>query len=148
MPIILSSDKTMVSVTTGQNDYWPIYISIGNLHNNVWWGHCNGVALLGFLANPKSKSFAIHSFCHTADCFFYSQPPRSTQTVYSSKNSTTNLSIHCWQKFSHHSRLLWESLRSLSFLMVISVRLSIALGHISLTTPSRSWILIAADLRM
>ena len=141
MLIILGSDKTMVSVTTGQNDYWPIYISIGNLHNNVRQGHRNGVALLGFLANPKSKSFAIHSVCHITDCFFYSQPPRSTQTVYSSKNSTTNLSICCWQKFSHHSRPLWKSLRSLSFLMVISIRLSIALGHISLTTLSRHFLL-------
>lgn len=141
MSIILSSNKTTVSVATGQNDYWPIYISIGNLHNNVRWGHHNRVALLGFLANPKSKSFAIHSVCHATDHFFYSQPPRSTQTVYSSKNSATNLSIHCWQNFSHHSRPLWKSLRSLGFLMVISVGLSISLGHISLTTPSRHFLL-------
>ena len=35
VPIILGSDKTMVSVAMGQNEYWPIYISIGNIHNNV-----------------------------------------------------------------------------------------------------------------
>ncbi|KIN95142.1 hypothetical protein M404DRAFT_166656, partial [Pisolithus tinctorius Marx 270] len=35
VPIILGSDKTTVSVTTGQNDYWPVYISIGNIHNNI-----------------------------------------------------------------------------------------------------------------
>ncbi|KAG1883272.1 hypothetical protein F4604DRAFT_1677620 [Suillus subluteus] len=33
--IILGSDKTTVSVATGQNDYYPLYISTGNLHNNI-----------------------------------------------------------------------------------------------------------------
>ena len=55
IPVILSSDKTTVSVATGQNDYWPLHISIGNIHNNVQRGHCNGITLLGFLADPKSK---------------------------------------------------------------------------------------------
>ncbi|KAG2090577.1 hypothetical protein BD769DRAFT_1371547, partial [Suillus cothurnatus] len=35
VPIILGSDKTTVSVATGQNDYYPLYASIGNVHNNV-----------------------------------------------------------------------------------------------------------------
>ncbi|KIK80718.1 hypothetical protein PAXRUDRAFT_157912 [Paxillus rubicundulus Ve08.2h10] len=35
VPIILGSNKTTVSVATGQNDYWPVYLSIGNVHNNV-----------------------------------------------------------------------------------------------------------------
>ncbi|KAG2110059.1 hypothetical protein BD769DRAFT_1674733 [Suillus cothurnatus] len=30
MPVILGSDKTTVSVATGQNDYYPLYVSIGN----------------------------------------------------------------------------------------------------------------------
>ncbi|KAF8814309.1 hypothetical protein BYT27DRAFT_7250153 [Phlegmacium glaucopus] len=34
-PIILGSDKTTVSVATGHNEYWPVYLSIGNIHNNV-----------------------------------------------------------------------------------------------------------------
>ena len=53
IPIILGSDKTTVSVGTGQNDYWPVYISIGNIHNNVRRAHRGGVELLGFLAIPK-----------------------------------------------------------------------------------------------
>lgn len=61
VPIILGSDKTTVSIATSQNEYWPIYISISNIHNNIWWAHHNGVTLLGFLANPKSKS-SIHLF--------------------------------------------------------------------------------------
>ena len=53
IPIILGSDKTTVSVATGQNDYWPVYLSIGNVHNNVCRAHRNAVELLAFLAIPK-----------------------------------------------------------------------------------------------
>ncbi|KAG2158743.1 uncharacterized protein EDB93DRAFT_1237966 [Suillus bovinus] len=35
VPIILGSDKTTVSVGTGNNEYYPLYLSIGNLRNNV-----------------------------------------------------------------------------------------------------------------
>ncbi|KAH9027218.1 hypothetical protein EDB85DRAFT_1893036 [Lactarius pseudohatsudake] len=52
-PMILSSDKTTVSVATGHNKYWPIYLSIGNIHN-IRQAHRNGVVLLGFFAIPKS----------------------------------------------------------------------------------------------
>ncbi|KAI5989293.1 hypothetical protein EDD15DRAFT_2198580 [Pisolithus albus] len=54
VPIILGSDKTTVSVATGQNDYYPLYLSIGNIRNNVRWAHRNGVVLIGFLAMPKT----------------------------------------------------------------------------------------------
>ncbi|KAG2135989.1 hypothetical protein DEU56DRAFT_871547 [Suillus clintonianus] len=54
IPIILGSDKTTVSVATGQNDYYPLYLSIGNVHNNVRQAHRNAVALVGFLAIPKT----------------------------------------------------------------------------------------------
>ncbi|KAH9013796.1 hypothetical protein EDB83DRAFT_2508700 [Lactarius deliciosus] len=53
-PIILGSDKTTVSVATGHNKYWPIYLSIGNIHNNIRRAHRNGVVLLGFFAIPKT----------------------------------------------------------------------------------------------
>jgi hypothetical protein len=57
VPIILGSDKTTVSVATGHNEYYPVYLSIGNIRNNVRRAHRNGVVLLGFLAIPKSKIF-------------------------------------------------------------------------------------------
>ncbi|KAF5372219.1 hypothetical protein D9758_004938 [Tetrapyrgos nigripes] len=58
-PVILGSDKTTVSVATGQNDYYPLYISLGNVHSSVRRAHRNAVALLGFLAIPKtSKDYA------------------------------------------------------------------------------------------
>ena len=55
MPIILGSDKTTVSVATGQNNYYPIYISTGNVHNTVHRAHHNAVSLLGFLSIAKGK---------------------------------------------------------------------------------------------
>jgi hypothetical protein len=39
VPIILGSDKTTVSVATGQNEYYPLYMSIGNVHNSVRRAH-------------------------------------------------------------------------------------------------------------
>ncbi|THH07261.1 hypothetical protein EW146_g9372 [Bondarzewia mesenterica] len=54
VPIILGSDKTTVSVATGQTEYYPLYISNGNIHNNVRQAHRNAVSLVGFLAIPKT----------------------------------------------------------------------------------------------
>jgi hypothetical protein len=62
VPIILGSDKTTVSVGTGNNEYYPLYLSIGNIHNNVRRAHRNGVVLLGFLAIPKSKPFPLFDY--------------------------------------------------------------------------------------
>lgn len=61
MPIILGSDKTTVSVATGQNDYYPLYMSIGNVHNNVRRAHRNAVAIIGFLVIPKSELIVVDS---------------------------------------------------------------------------------------
>ncbi|KAF8810186.1 hypothetical protein BYT27DRAFT_7282380 [Phlegmacium glaucopus] len=54
VPIILGSDKTTVSVATGQNEYYPLYMSIGNIKNNVRRAHRNSVILIGFLSIPKT----------------------------------------------------------------------------------------------
>ena len=59
---MLGSDKTTVSVGTGNNEYWPIYLSIGNIHNKARRAHRNGIVLLGFHAIPKCMSFL---FLHT-----------------------------------------------------------------------------------
>ena len=53
--IIAGSDKTIASVGTGQVEYWPVYGSIGNIHNNICRAHGDGLVLIGFLAIPKSK---------------------------------------------------------------------------------------------
>ncbi|KAF9232868.1 hypothetical protein BU15DRAFT_90553 [Melanogaster broomeanus] len=59
VPIILGSDKITVSVATGQNDYYPLYLSVGNVRNNVRRAHRNAVVLVGFLAIAKTmKKYA------------------------------------------------------------------------------------------
>ncbi|KAJ7724780.1 hypothetical protein B0H16DRAFT_289198 [Mycena metata] len=54
VPVILGSDKTTVSVGTGQNEYYPLYMSNGLVYNNVRRAHRNAVTLIGFLAIPKT----------------------------------------------------------------------------------------------
>lgn len=66
VPIILGSDKTTVSVATGHNEYWPLYASIGNIHNNVRRAHGDGVVLVGFLSIPKGIPF-FYSCCYCDD---------------------------------------------------------------------------------
>lgn len=60
VPAILGSDKTTVSVATGQNEYYPLYLSIGNIHNATRRAHCNSVVLIGFLAIAKSAYAAVY----------------------------------------------------------------------------------------
>ncbi|KII95844.1 hypothetical protein PLICRDRAFT_170442 [Plicaturopsis crispa FD-325 SS-3] len=55
VPVILGSDKTTVSVATGQNDYYPLYVSNGVVHNNVRRAHRDAVSLVAFLAIPKAS---------------------------------------------------------------------------------------------
>ena len=60
IPIILGSDKTTVSVGTGHTEYWPLYASIGNIHNSARRAHGSGLVLVAFLAIPKSRlSFSL-----------------------------------------------------------------------------------------
>ena len=58
----------------GNNEYWPVNRSIGNIHNNIHWAHDNGLVLLGFLPTPTSKwyllylihllrSYEVHQWC-------------------------------------------------------------------------------------
>lgn len=61
VPIILGSDKTIVSVATGHNEFWPLYMSIGNVHNRARRAHGDAVVLIGFLSIPKSKYYSLAS---------------------------------------------------------------------------------------
>ena len=55
VPIILGSDKTTVTVGTGDIEYHPLYFSIGNVRNSVRRAHRNAVIPIAFLAIPKSR---------------------------------------------------------------------------------------------
>lgn len=59
VPVILGSNKTTVSVATGNNEYYPLYMSISNVHNTVRHAHQDAIVVIGFLAIPKSK-FICH----------------------------------------------------------------------------------------
>jgi len=105
VPIILGSDKTTVSVATGNNEYWPVYLSIGNIHNNVRRAHRNGVVLLGFLSIPKSMPFYLFAIILLTGNTPISQLTRSIKMTPNSENFGGNCFIHpslrCW---SHSSR--------------------------------------------
>jgi hypothetical protein len=49
VPMILGSDKTTVSIATGQQEYHPVYLSVGNVHNYLQWAHKDALVLIGFL---------------------------------------------------------------------------------------------------
>ncbi|KAG1866889.1 hypothetical protein F4604DRAFT_1682710 [Suillus subluteus] len=74
IPIILGSDKTTVSVATGQNNYYPLYLSIGNVHNNVWHAHHDALVLVGFMAIPKTNKEGVNdpAFCKFKKQMFHS----------------------------------------------------------------------------
>jgi hypothetical protein len=61
LPIVLGADKTTVSVATGHTEYHPLYISPGNLHNDMRRAHRDSVIPLAFLAIPKCTSGYVQS---------------------------------------------------------------------------------------
>ncbi|KAJ7065172.1 hypothetical protein C8F01DRAFT_1366212 [Mycena amicta] len=54
VPAIVGSDKTTTSVGTGNTEFYPYYGGIGNTFNSTRRAHRDGIALLGFLAIPKT----------------------------------------------------------------------------------------------
>jgi len=67
VPVILGSDKTTVSVATGNNEYYPVYLSIGNITNNTRRAHRNGVVVLAFLSVMKGKVVKCSFFMRSDD---------------------------------------------------------------------------------
>jgi len=61
VPIILGSDKTTVSVATGKNEYYPLYISNGCVRNGARCAHHNAISLVSFLAIPKGELISLAS---------------------------------------------------------------------------------------
>ena len=59
VPIILGSDKTTVSVATGQNEFYPLYLSIGNVQNHVRCADRDAVVFIGFFPISKGESTYI-----------------------------------------------------------------------------------------
>lgn len=59
VPIVLGSDKTTVSVATGQHDYYPLYFGVGNIDNGARRAHRGALSLAAFLSIPKSALFIL-----------------------------------------------------------------------------------------
>ena len=65
--VILGSDKMTISVATGHTKYWPLYASIGNIHNSARRTHGLGLVLVAFLAILKSKLYIFFSTAYHSD---------------------------------------------------------------------------------
>ncbi|KAJ6600741.1 hypothetical protein B0H10DRAFT_1923835 [Mycena sp. CBHHK59/15] len=54
VPSVLGSDKTTVSVGTGNTEFYPFYGGVGNIHNSTRRAHRDGLAVVAFLSIPKT----------------------------------------------------------------------------------------------
>lgn len=99
--VILDSNKTTMSITTGNVEYHPLYLLIGNIHNVAQYGHCNGVIPIGFLAIPKCWSCSITPFhsniCILAECKYDNNPEYCTfrWQLYHTSISAILMPLHC-----------------------------------------------------
>ncbi|PPQ89175.1 hypothetical protein CVT25_000067 [Psilocybe cyanescens] len=65
-PILAGADKTTTSVATGNVEYHPLYLTLGNVHNTMCCAHQNAVIPIGLLTIPKSDQKDDNNplFCH------------------------------------------------------------------------------------
>ncbi|KAH9848078.1 hypothetical protein C2E23DRAFT_940922 [Lenzites betulinus] len=54
-PVVLGADKTTVSVATGNQEFHPLYMSLGNIHNDMRRAHRESVVPIAFLAIPHAE---------------------------------------------------------------------------------------------
>ena len=102
VPIILGSDKTTVPVTTGQNKYYPLYLSIGNVRNHMRRAHKNALVVIAFLPIPKGKNQPLFVMSRT---LILQQVLENTRTQKSSGSSNKRCSMRQLQISSFLSNL-------------------------------------------
>lgn len=95
VPIILGSDKTTVSVATGDNEYYPLYMSIGTVHNKVRRADKGALVLIGFLAIPKGRFFPA----------LWYQVPLDNLNDTAEKSHADSVSFRKFRRKLHHSTL-------------------------------------------
>ncbi|KAL7283046.1 hypothetical protein ACG7TL_002470 [Trametes sanguinea] len=54
VPIVLGADKTTVSVATGHQEFHLVYMSLGNIHNDMRRAHRESVVPIAFLPIPTT----------------------------------------------------------------------------------------------
>ena len=126
------------TVATGHNEYYPLYISNGCISNSSQHAHKNAVSLVGFLAIPKSKScshFSISCLTHTMQW----QLTGNSLIARGFAHSAEICSMHHWQLSWAPFMQVWPCQKLLCAQMVISVRLSMVLGHTLQTILNRSY---------
>ena len=115
VPIIVGSDKTTVSVATGANEFWPIYGSIGNVHNNIRRAHGAGLVLIGFLSIPKG----VFLFPLIVSQLIFCQPTNPMRLVLNSGDFGANSFIYHYRKFLNRFNQEWKLRKSRNVLMDI-----------------------------
>ena len=104
-PIIAGADKTTVSVATGNVEYHPLYISLGNVYNSIRRAHRNAVVPIGFLAIPKGL------FHPTACILTYSN---SRLYAAAERKFDNDTAIRTFKRKLYHSSIsgIFSSIRS------------------------------------
>ncbi|KAG2343792.1 hypothetical protein BDR05DRAFT_975798 [Suillus weaverae] len=100
VPIILDSDKTTVSVTTGHNQYWPVYMSIGNICNNLL--HSSLVKMLESLQRGMTTPEVVCSPYALLTCIVQNWCPKCTTPADSLNDGTYGRCSH------NHTEVLVE----------------------------------------
>jgi hypothetical protein len=96
-----------VSVATGHTEAYPLYLSIGNLHNNARRSHRGGVVVIAFLAIAKSKYVLLYSYVR--------QPTRLTKPDFvAEKEHSNNGDFRTFRRQLFHTSLahILSSLRA------------------------------------
>ena len=143
VPIILGSDKTTVSVGTGNNEYYPLYLSIGNVSNKAHRSSkLNTVQLVAFLSIPKS-TYTSMNMLHILLVLFWStwQLSGGTRNRMTFADLGNRYFIRPYLISSAHWRIRWahqrQSDQSFGVRMVTSVELFSDSELTLLTTLSR-----------
>ena len=94
IPTIIGTDKTTTSVATGQHEYHPVYLSVGNVRNVARRAHKGALVLIGFLPIPKGE--CIYIFWQHDLTNDKLQVPERTPTMKHFATSVTGCSMAVW----------------------------------------------------
>ena len=71
-PVILSSDKTALSVFSRDKKVWPIYLTIGNISKDIRrWVSVHAMILISYLPVSKLECFQKKSQSDAGHCLFH-----------------------------------------------------------------------------